>query len=93
MNRDRFEGVWKQVAGKVREGWFSLTDDVPGMISARRYQRAGWIQEGRGISKESLQRQNKDVLARSRDWNVRYPVVGLIECKTRDRVRIQERQS
>ena len=93
MNRDRFEGVWKQVAGKVREEWCNLTDDVPGMIFARRHQRAGWIQEGRGISKESLERKNKDVLVRNRDWNVRYPVVGLIQSGTRDRVQDQERQS
>jgi len=93
MNRDRFEGVWKQLTGKVREEWCSLTDDVPGMISARRYQRAGWIQEGRGISRESLERQSRDVMVRNRDWNVRYPVVGLIQRKTRDRVRNQERQA
>jgi uncharacterized protein YjbJ (UPF0337 family) len=49
MNRDRFEGVWKQFSGNVREEWCRLTDDLPGVAAAKREQRAGWIQEGRGI--------------------------------------------
>lgn len=69
MNRDRFEGTWKQFSGKVKEEWCRLTDDVPGAVSARRDQRAGWIQEGRGISKETVERQLKGFLARNRYWD------------------------
>ena len=70
MNRDRFEGIWKQFSGKVKEEWCRLTDDVPGMVAARRDQRAGWNQEGRGISKEAVERQLKEFPVRNRDWNV-----------------------
>ena len=70
MNRDRFEGIWKQFSGKVKEEWCRLTDDVPGVVTARREQRAGWIQEGRGISREAVARQLKEFLVRNRYWNL-----------------------
>jgi uncharacterized protein YjbJ (UPF0337 family) len=69
MNRDRFEGVWKQFSGNVKEEWCRLTDDVQGVAAAKRAQRAGWIQEGRGISKEGVARQLREFRIRNRDWN------------------------
>jgi uncharacterized protein YjbJ (UPF0337 family) len=68
MNRDRFEGICKQFSGKVKEEWCRLTDDAPGVVAARRHQRAGWNQEGRGISKETLERQLEEFQIRTRDW-------------------------
>jgi uncharacterized protein YjbJ (UPF0337 family) len=70
MNRDRFKGIWKQLSGKVREEWCRLADDVPGMAAAGRDQRAGWNQEGRGISKEAVESQLREFLVRSRYWNL-----------------------
>ena len=70
MNRDRFEGVWKQFSGRVKEKWCRRIDDVAGVVAARRDQRAGWIQEGRGISKETVERQLKEFLVRNRYWNL-----------------------
>lgn len=69
MNRDRFEGIWKQISARLREGWCMLTDDVRGAGAARRDQRAGWIQEGRGISKETIERELEEIQVRSRDWD------------------------
>ena len=70
MNRDRFEGIWKQLSGKVKEEWCRLTGDVPGVGAARREQRAGRIQEGRGISKETVVRQLREFQLRNRYWNL-----------------------
>jgi uncharacterized protein YjbJ (UPF0337 family) len=70
LNRDRFEGIWKQFSGKVKEEWCRLTDDVPGAVAAKREQRAGWIQEGHGISKETVARQLRDLQVRNRYWNL-----------------------
>ena len=70
MNRDRFEGIWKQFSGKVKEEWCRLTGDVPGVVAARREQRAGWIQEGRGISKETVVRQLREFQPSNRYWNL-----------------------
>jgi uncharacterized protein YjbJ (UPF0337 family) len=68
MNRDRFEGGWKQFAGKVKEAWCVLTGDMPGMLAGRRDQRAGRMQERQGISSETLERQFEEFLLRNRDW-------------------------
>jgi uncharacterized protein YjbJ (UPF0337 family) len=70
MNRDRLEGTWKQLSGKVREQWCLLTGDAPGMIAARRDQRTGWNQEGRGIAKEAVADQLKGFMDRNRDWDL-----------------------
>ena len=70
MNRDRFEGVWKQFGGKARELWCRLINDAPGMLAAKRDQSAGWNQEGRGISKEAIARQLKEFQVRNRDWDL-----------------------
>jgi uncharacterized protein YjbJ (UPF0337 family) len=70
MNRDRFEGIWKQFGGRVKEAWCQLTDDVPGAAAARRDQRDGWNQEGRGIRKETAARQLRDFRVRNRDWDL-----------------------
>jgi hypothetical protein len=46
-----------------------LTGDAPGAGTARRDQRAGWIQEGRGILKEGIERQHEEFQVRDRDWD------------------------
>jgi uncharacterized protein YjbJ (UPF0337 family) len=70
MNRDRLEGMWKQLSGKAREQWCLLTGDAPGMIAARHDQRIGWNQEGRGIATEAVADQLKEFLTRNRDWDL-----------------------
>jgi uncharacterized protein YjbJ (UPF0337 family) len=70
VNRDRFEGIWKQFSGNVKERWCRLAGDVPGAVAARRDQRAGWVQEGRGISRAAVARQLKEFLVRNRYWNL-----------------------
>jgi len=70
MNRDRLEGMWKQLSGRVREEWCHLTGDATGMIAAKREQNAGWNQEGRGLSQEAGAHQLKEFLVRNRDWDL-----------------------
>lgn len=48
MNRDIVEGNWKQFKGKVKTGWGKLTDDHLGIISGKRMQLAGEMQEAFG---------------------------------------------
>ena len=86
MNRDRFEGIWQQFSGKVKEGWCRLTDDVPGVSAGKRDQRAGKMQERYGISKETVARQLKEFLIRNRDWNpllVKRPVESVHDAESR----------
>lgn len=70
MNRERFEGNWKQFGGKVNEQWGRLTNDPQRELAGRRDQVAGRIQKRYGIAKEDAARQLKDFLDRNRNWNL-----------------------
>lgn len=60
MNRDRIEGNWKQLKGKVKEKWGRLTDDQLDEIAGRRDQLAGKIQESYGIGRDEAERQVRE---------------------------------
>lgn len=66
MNRDRMEGNWKQLKGKVREQWGKLTDDELDQIAGKRDQLIGRIQESYGIGRDEAERQVTD-------WESRNP--------------------
>jgi uncharacterized protein YjbJ (UPF0337 family) len=57
MNHDRIEGSWKQLKGKVKEQWGKLTDDDIDVISGKRDQLLGRIQQRHGIAKDEAERQ------------------------------------
>jgi uncharacterized protein YjbJ (UPF0337 family) len=57
MNWDRIEGNWKQFKGKAKEQWGKLTDDDLDVVSGKRDQLAGRIQERYGIAKDDAERQ------------------------------------
>lgn len=59
MNKDRIEGNWKQVKGKVKEQWGKLTDDDLDVIAGKREQLAGRIQERHGVNKDEAESQIK----------------------------------
>ena len=67
MNDDRMEGNWKQFKGKVKEQWGKLTDDDLDVISGRRDQLSGKIQERHGIAKDEADRQIRDFESRNPD--------------------------
>ena len=69
MNRDRIEGVWKQVRGRLRQRWGVLTSSRLSAIAGAQSQLAGRIQERCGIAKEESQRELKSFLHRNRNWN------------------------
>ena len=66
MNKDRMEGNWKQLKGKVREQWGKLTDDEVDQIAGKRDQLVGRIQESYGIGRDEDERQVTD-------WESRQP--------------------
>ena len=67
MNDDRIEGNWKQFKGKVKEQWGKLTDDDLDVISGRRDQLAGKIQERHGVARDEAERQIKEFETRNPD--------------------------
>jgi uncharacterized protein YjbJ (UPF0337 family) len=45
MDRNRVEGNWKEVKGKVKEKWGKLTDDNLTAINGQREQLEGRLQQ------------------------------------------------
>ena len=60
MNWDRIEGNWKQFKGKVKQQWGKLTDDQVDVISGKRDQLVGAVQETYGVARDEAERQVKD---------------------------------
>jgi uncharacterized protein YjbJ (UPF0337 family) len=60
MERDRLEGKWHQVKGKVKEFWGELTGDEIDWIGGRREQLVGKLQEVYGMTREEAERQVED---------------------------------
>jgi uncharacterized protein YjbJ (UPF0337 family) len=60
MDWNRVEGNWKQVKGKVKEQWGKLTDDDLNVISGKRDQLEGLIQERYGIQRDAASKQVED---------------------------------
>jgi uncharacterized protein YjbJ (UPF0337 family) len=67
MNRDRIEGVWKQIRGRLKQRWGVLTSSRLSAIAGVQSQLAGRIQERCGIAREES--QLKRFLHRNRQWN------------------------
>jgi uncharacterized protein YjbJ (UPF0337 family) len=57
MNWDRIEGKWKQLGGAVREQWGKLTDDDLQILTGKKDQLVGIIQERYGIAKAEAEKQ------------------------------------
>jgi uncharacterized protein YjbJ (UPF0337 family) len=57
MNWDQVEGKWNEYKGKVKEKWGKLTDNDLDVISGRRQQLVGKIQERYGSAKEVAEKQ------------------------------------
>jgi uncharacterized protein YjbJ (UPF0337 family) len=57
MNWDRIEGNWKQFKGAAKEQWGKLTDDQLDVLTGKREQLAGKIQEVYGITKAEAEKQ------------------------------------
>lgn len=59
MNWDIVEGNWKQFKGTVKTQWGKLTDDQLDVISGKRIELAGKIQETYGVTKDEAEDQIK----------------------------------
>ena len=57
MNKDRIQGSWKQLKGRVKEKWGELTDDDLTRIDGQREHLLGTLQEKYGFAKEEAEKQ------------------------------------
>jgi uncharacterized protein YjbJ (UPF0337 family) len=85
MYRNRIEGNWKQLKGKMREKWGELTDDQLGVMDGRREQLAGKLQELYGISRDDADQLMNDFAASLHDHEDESDVYHEMPTKTRRR--------
>jgi uncharacterized protein YjbJ (UPF0337 family) len=57
MNKDTFEGKWKEVKGKIKEKWGKLTDDDITRINGKYDQFLGALQKRYGYHKEQAEKE------------------------------------
>jgi uncharacterized protein YjbJ (UPF0337 family) len=57
MNKDQFEGKWKQFVGAAKSRWGKLTDDDWKSVEGDAEKLAGKIQERYGDSKEETKEE------------------------------------
>lgn len=65
MNKDTFEGNWKQLKGRVKAKWGDITDDELDVIDGNRERLEGIIQERYGKTKEEAKAAVDEA---HRDW-------------------------
>ena len=65
MNKDIFEGKWKEMRGQVKEWWGKLTDDDLDKVSGNAEQIVGLLQQKYGYTRqraeEEFNRRIKDM--------------------------------
>ena len=71
MNKDVFEGKWKQIRGQVKETWGDLTDDELDQIAGRYDQLVGLLQEKYGYRRQEAEAEVDDFLDRveEQEWS------------------------
>jgi uncharacterized protein YjbJ (UPF0337 family) len=69
MNQDQWQGIWKQLGGKLKQGWGTLCGQPLVVAAGARDRVAGRILTQRGDSKREGDRQLADFMRRNRDWS------------------------
>ena len=67
MNRDIFQGKWKQLRGQVKQWWGDLTDDDLKQIEGNRDKLVGKLQERYGYTRD---RAEQEVDQRLREYEM-----------------------
>jgi uncharacterized protein YjbJ (UPF0337 family) len=64
MNRDVFEGKWKQIRGELKSQWGLLTDDDLDQVEGDTEKLAGLLQEKYGYAKDEAELRLRDLARR-----------------------------
>jgi uncharacterized protein YjbJ (UPF0337 family) len=57
MNKDIFEGKWKEMRGQVREWWGKLSDDDLERVGGKADQLIGLLQQKYGYTREQAEEE------------------------------------
>ena len=60
MNKDKAEGSWKELKGKIKQQWGKLTDDDLTVLEGASDELSGRIQKRYGVAKDEAQKQIDD---------------------------------
>lgn len=69
MNRERFAGICRQLAGRINQAWGELSNDPLRAADGRRDQIIGRTQQDSGTAQEEYARQLKDFRTNNRNWH------------------------
>ncbi len=67
MNWNIVEGNWKQYKGMIKARWGKLTDDHLDVISGKRDELVGKVQEAYGLTQEEVEEDIKNFEAREKE--------------------------
>jgi uncharacterized protein YjbJ (UPF0337 family) len=67
MNRDVFEGKWKQLKGEMKRQWGKLTDDEFDQIEGNKDKLVGLVQERYGYARDRAAQEVDEFLNRHHD--------------------------
>jgi len=67
MNWDVIGGNWKQVKGKIKQQWGKLTNDQLDIVSGKRDELVGQIQECYGVAMDEAELQVSEWESRNRE--------------------------
>ena len=67
MNRDIFEGKWKEMRGQVKEWWGELTDDELEQTGGKADQLVGLLQQKYGYTRERAEEEFNRRLSQAKD--------------------------
>lgn len=62
MNRDIFEGKFKEISGEIKKKWGELTDDEIRRTQGNAEALAGIVQQKMGVDRDEATRNVSDVL-------------------------------
>ena len=57
MNKDIFEGKWKEMKGQIKEWWGKLTDDDLEQANGKAEQIVGLLQQKYGYTREAAEEE------------------------------------
>lgn len=67
MNNDRFEGLWNQIKGTIKEKWGQLTDDDLTAVEGKRDRLVGKVQSRYGHAKDKVEGELDELMAKYGD--------------------------
>ena len=65
MNKDTFEGNWKELKGKAKQQWGKLTDDDLTQVNGSYEELEGRIQKAYGYQREQAKKEIDDFIKRN----------------------------